>query len=215
MNRLTEDVKKLQRQKVALAVGVRAAVSWEGDRVLGVFAENEELKEEISLLRSDVKRPTDTFLLRTLYPWLEKFTKWKGDTISFVQAHGREIQTVDSWDSLTQYWGAPLLEDLNFMFSSLPRRQQTQLLNEYHAKLAESIRQTELDVKAALEAQKEITRKEHEEALKQTELQETEGTSASRRALIPQPKDLVNILDKTELLLAAVRDEEMEEMGGK
>ncbi|KAL3676722.1 hypothetical protein R1sor_026670 [Riccia sorocarpa] len=155
VNRLTEDVKKLQRQKVALAVGVRAAVSWEGDR------------------------------------------------------------TVDSWDSLTQYWGAPLSEDLNFMFSSLPRRQHTQLLNEYYAKLAESIRQTKLDVKAALETQKEITRKEHEEALKQTELQETEGTSASRRALIPQPKDLVNILDKTELLLAAVRDEEMEEMGGQ
>ncbi|KAL3683674.1 hypothetical protein R1sor_001696 [Riccia sorocarpa] len=162
-----------------------------------------------------VKRPTDTFLLRTLYPWLEKFAKWKGDTISFVQAHGREIQTVDLWDSLTQYWSAPLSKDLNFMFSSLPRRQQKQLLNEYHAKLAESIRQTELDVKAALEAQKEIIRKEHEEALKQTALQETEGTSASRRPLIPQPKDLVNIVDKTELLLAAVRDEEMEEMGGE
>ncbi|KAL3675485.1 hypothetical protein R1sor_025433 [Riccia sorocarpa] len=53
VEKLTEEVKQLRIQKSALAVGVRACVAWEGDRVLGVIAENEEMKKEVKLLRSE------------------------------------------------------------------------------------------------------------------------------------------------------------------
>ncbi|KAL3700912.1 hypothetical protein R1sor_018934 [Riccia sorocarpa] len=51
--KLTEEVKQLPIQKSALAVGVRACVAWEGERVLGVIAENEEMKKAVKLLRSE------------------------------------------------------------------------------------------------------------------------------------------------------------------
>ncbi|KAL3675486.1 hypothetical protein R1sor_025434 [Riccia sorocarpa] len=53
VEKLTEEVKQLRIQKSALAVGVRSCVAWEGDRVLGVIAENEEMKKEVKLLRSE------------------------------------------------------------------------------------------------------------------------------------------------------------------
>ncbi|KAL3694214.1 hypothetical protein R1sor_007865 [Riccia sorocarpa] len=57
---LNTEVQKLRRKKAALAVGVRAAVSWEGEEeVLGIFAENEHLKKEKESLLVQLHKKVD------------------------------------------------------------------------------------------------------------------------------------------------------------
>ncbi|KAL3692488.1 hypothetical protein R1sor_006139 [Riccia sorocarpa] len=342
VEKLTEEVKQLRIQKSALAVGVCACVAWEGDRVLGVIAENEEMKKEVKLLRSEfdklghrdrgtllftgphviapvkkllcvtnfhvilwssrraenldailkqavtkkfipfilkekcraiwaqehceayhthredhkggvlyakpldklyelnlstksvlmvddsfeknstnhpqqavhpptfdpfsATRSSDKYLMNTLLPWLEKFAKWPGDTISYVAAHGGEIQASDSWDQLTRYWGVPSAEDVKFLFSSLPRRQQAALHDEYFRKLGELRRQTEVDVGLAFG---------HVDQRAIVEEGEEMTASTSRHPLMTQPGDSVAVHGTTEVLLVAARDDEMEDMPGQ
>ncbi|KAL3687036.1 hypothetical protein R1sor_013345 [Riccia sorocarpa] len=352
VEKLIEEVKQLRIQKSALAVGVRACVAWEGDRVLGVIAENEEMKKEVKLLRSEfdklghrnrgtllftgppvnapvkktlvldlngllvkvskdasnlhpckakgyrietatdkpisfvvrnmafqfllraiwaqehceayhthredhkggvlyakpldklyelnlstksvlmvddsfeknstnhlqqavhpptfdpfsATRSSDKYLMNTLLPWLEKFAKWPGDTISYVAAHGGEIQASDSWDQLTRYWGVPSAEDVKFLFSSLPRRQHAALHDEYFRKLGELRRQTEVDVGLAFG---------HVDQRAIAEEGEEMAASTSRHPLMNKPGDSVAVHGTTEVLLVAARDDEMEDMPGQ
>ncbi|KAL3677902.1 hypothetical protein R1sor_020858 [Riccia sorocarpa] len=251
VEKLTSEVKILRRQKVALAVSVRSAVSYEGEgeHVLGIFAENEELKEQVAQLRSELEsrgdrkhgtsiftgpplkvpnkavhpptfdpfkgnRESDKYLLKNLSPWLERWRAWPGDTISFVHSHLGEIQAVDPWDRLVEYWGLPVAEDLAFMFSSLPRRQQSGLQSEYLRKVADARRPRLTDVEAALEAAERKHQAERDEWAKRKPPPPDEGAKRKPRPLVPQSGHAVEKDGMAEVLLQAARDPEMESMPG-
>ncbi|KAL3702540.1 hypothetical protein R1sor_020562 [Riccia sorocarpa] len=211
VEKLTSEVKILRRQKVALAVSVRSAVSYEGEgeHVLGIFAENEELKEQVAQLRE-----SDKYLLKNLSPWLERWRAWPGDTISFVHSHLGEIQAVDPWDRLVEYWGLPVAEDLAFMFSSLPQRQQSGLQSEYLRKVADARRPRLTDVEAALEAAERKHQAERDEWAKRKPPPPNEGAKRKPRPLVPQSGHAVEKDGMAEVLLQAARDPEMESMPG-
>ncbi|KAL3688424.1 hypothetical protein R1sor_014733 [Riccia sorocarpa] len=173
---LNTEVQKLLRQKAAFAVEVRAAVSWEGEEeVLGVFAENEQLKKDKESL-------------------LEQLRK-KGVRPALCELHWE-----DSWSRLTRYWSVPSKEDLDFMFSSLPRKQQSALHTEYWVKLGEARRQTVDDVEMVLQR--------GGEGDDQGEEDEPRGPG---RTLVERPRYLADIEGRIEVLLEAARDAEMEE----
>ncbi|KAL3690332.1 hypothetical protein R1sor_016641 [Riccia sorocarpa] len=191
VEKLTSEVKILRRQKAALAVSVRSAVSYEGegDHVLGIFAENEKLKEQVAQLRSELESRGD---------------RKHGTSIFTGPPLKVPTKAVDPWDRLVEYWGVPVGEDLAFMFSSLPRRQQSDLQSEYLRKLADARRPRLTDVEAALEAAERKHQAERDEWAKRK----------PPRPLVPQSRHAVEKDGMAEVLLQAARDPEMEAMPG-
>ncbi|KAL3694739.1 hypothetical protein R1sor_008390 [Riccia sorocarpa] len=159
-------------------------------------------------------RESDKYLLKNLSPWLERWRAWPGDTISFVHSHLGEIQAVDPWDRLVEYWGLPVAEDLAFMFSSLPRRQQSGLQSEYLRKVADARRPRLTDVEAALEAAERKHQAERDEWAKRKPPPPDEGAKRKPRPLVPQSGHAVEKDGMAEMLLQAARDPEMESMPG-
>ncbi|KAL3679777.1 hypothetical protein R1sor_022733 [Riccia sorocarpa] len=133
-------------------------------------------------------------------PWLDRWASWSGDTILFVKSHAGELHSEDSWSCLTRYWSVPSKEDLDFMFSSRPRKQQSALHTEYWVKLGEARRQTVDDVEMVLQR--------GGEGDDQGEDDEPQGPG---RTLVERPRYLAEIEGRIEVLLEATRDAEMEE----
>ncbi|KAL3686568.1 hypothetical protein R1sor_009142 [Riccia sorocarpa] len=192
VEKLTLEVKILRRQKVALAVSVRSTVSYEGEgeHVLGIFAENEELKEQVAQLKSELES--------------------RGDC-----KHGTSIFTCSGpVGPASRVLGVPVAEDLAFMFSSLPRRQQSDLQSEYLRKVTDARMPRLTDVEAALEATERKHQAEHDEWAKRKPPLPDEEAKRKPRPLVPQSGHAVEKDGMAEVLLQAARDPEMEAMPG-